>query len=294
MNLKKARRRRNLSILLIPDDNADPISFRISFRLLKVLFAITIIIIIHLVTGGVFYYKYAVVQNKNWELNKENIQLKDDNKKMYSLYEIVEDNQNYLDRVRVALGIKSEEGNHAGTELLSTFTPPTIEVLGEPMMNFEEEESESKLDYLFLTQEKSKSSYHSFVRNVPTLLPVEGFLSTTFQDTDWFLPYRHLGIDISAQAGKEVKAAADGVILFADWTNDLGYLMIIDHLYGFVTYYGHNQLLLKRERSTVKKGDVIALLGNSGISTGPHLHFEIWKDGVPVNPKEYLLTFQNK
>jgi murein DD-endopeptidase MepM/ murein hydrolase activator NlpD len=297
MNLTKPKRQRNLSILLIPDDNADAISFRISFRLLKILFAVAIVIIIHIVSGGLFYYKYAVVDDKNWELNKENNQLKADNKKMYSLYEIVEGNQKYLDRVKTALGINrgSEGGSTIGAELLSTFTPPTVDIIGEPGVEYEQEgETQSKLDYLFLTNEKSNNSYHFFVRNIPTMLPVEGFLSTNFQDTDWFLPYRHLGIDISAQAGKEIKAAADGVILFANWTNDLGYLVIIDHLNGFVTYYGHNQVLLKRERSTVKKGDVIALLGNSGKSTGPHLHFEIWKDGVPVNPKEYLLTFQYK
>ena len=293
MNIKKAKRKRNLSILLIPDDNADPISFRISFRMLKIIFFIIVVIIIHMITGGVFYYKYAVVNNRNWELKKENIQLKDDNKKMYSLYEIVDEYIKYQDRVKAALGIaKENEFSHSkSTDILSTFTP-TIDVVGETTFDLEEPESESQLDYLFLTVKKS--NYHSFAKNIPTKLPVEGFLTTGFQDADWFLPYRHLGIDIAAKAGTPVRAAADGVVLFANWTNDLGYLIIIDHLNGFVTYYGHNQVLLKKERSTVRKNEVIALLGNSGKSTAPHLHFEIWKDGVPVNPKEYLLTFQNK
>jgi murein DD-endopeptidase MepM/ murein hydrolase activator NlpD len=71
----------------------------------------------------------------------------------------------------------------------------------------------------------------------------------------------------------------------------LGNLVIIYHKNGYFTYYGHNQRLLINRNSVVKKGSTIALVGNSGISSAPHLHFEIWKDGIPLDPKDYLLAY---
>ena len=292
MNFRKNKRHRNLSILLIPDDNADPLTFQVSFKLLKILTFLSIIIIIHVITGTVFYYKFFVVNKKNTSLNIENTQLKEDNKKMYSLYDIVDDFLKYQNRVRTALGINKglEISNRKSLDLVNNMSP-TLDMFNGKSLDIESSESESQLDFLLLTETKSR--YHDFAKNVPTFLPVQGILTTNFQGGDWFLPNRHLGIDIAANLGAEVKAAADGVVLFANWTNDLGYLLIIDHLNGFLTYYGHNQVLLKRERSIINKGDIVARVGNSGKSTAPHLHFEIWKEGVAVNPKEYLLTFQN-
>ncbi|MFQ5636631.1 MAG: M23 family metallopeptidase, partial [bacterium] len=137
-----------------------------------------------------------------------------------------------------------------------------------------------------------KSKIHNYAENVPTLLPVKGFLTLDFQKDGWFSPKTHTGVDIVAKKGTLVRAAGGGVVIFSNWTLDLGYLVIIDHGGGLLSYYGHNQRLLKPERTFVKKGEPIALLGTSGKSSGPHLHFEIWNDGVPVDPKEYILAFE--
>jgi murein DD-endopeptidase MepM/ murein hydrolase activator NlpD len=137
-----------------------------------------------------------------------------------------------------------------------------------------------------------KRKVDRFPENLPTLLPVEGFLTSDFKKESWFIPKTHTGIDIAAKKGSVVRAAGAGVIIFANWTFDLGNLIIVDHGDGVFSYYGHNQRILKGEKSYVKKGEAIALLGSSGRSSGPHLHFEIWKDGVPVDPKEFILAFQ--
>ncbi len=129
--------------------------------------------------------------------------------------------------------------------------------------------------------------------NLPTLLPVEGFLTTEFSTGKWVAPFRsHPGIDIAAKSGSVVLAAGDGQVVFANWTYDLGNLIIIYHGDNIFSYYGHNERLLAHDKMFVKKSEPIALLGNSGKSSGPHLHFEVWKDGAAIDPRQILLTFR--
>lgn len=290
--MKKKRRIRDLTVMLIPDDFADPISFRISFTRLKILGIIAIIVVVHMITGIVYYWKFGVVSNKNRKLNKENIELREDNKKLYSMYEIVDNVLKSQDRVKAALGINRgfEISDRRSAEFLNNISPSIDVIPNQSPQLKEKKQVEGKLDFLTHT----KSTYHGFAENMPTYLPVEGILTTDYHEADWFIPHRHLGIDIAAKKGTSVRAAADGIVLFANWTNGLGNLIIIDHLNGFITCYGHNQTLFKKERHTVKKGEIIAQLGSSGISTAPHLHFEIRKNGVPVDPKEYLISFQSR
>lgn len=122
---------------------------------------------------------------------------------------------------------------------------------------------------------------------LPLQLPVSGYIARGFD------PARaHYGIDIAGRRGSPIVAAADGYILFAGWAYDAGYMMIIAHSGGYFTFYKHNQSLLKTPNAFVKRGEPIALLGNTGaMSHGPHLHFEVWKDGIPRDPSEYVLNF---
>lgn len=122
----------------------------------------------------------------------------------------------------------------------------------------------------------------------PLVVPAEGFISRGF-DPEQF----HYGIDFAGKVGSSVFAAADGNVVFAGWTYDDGYTMLVTHGQGIMTGYKHNEALLRTTGMAVKRGEVIALLGNTGkTSSGPHLHFEVWKDGVPQDPANYLLTTQ--
>lgn len=293
---KRKKRSKHLSILIIPDDYSDPLTFKISSRMVKILGIIASILVIHILTGTVFYYKFSVTNRYCSKLERENINLKDDNRKINQLYDTVEDFIQFNSRLRNALGVDQgfEISDRKKSQVMNTFRR-NIDMV--PANHSEEEppvqnvplSSKGKLNFL----SRSKSNYHQFASNIPTYLPVEGLLTIDFRKGDWFLP-NHLGIDIAASRGTSVHAAADGVVIFANWTEDLGNLIIIYHFNNFFTYYGHNQILLKKENSIVKKGETIALVGSSGRSTAPHLHFELWKDGIPVDPKEYLLAFQNK
>ncbi|HAL57597.1 MAG TPA: hypothetical protein DCP63_14295 [Bacteroidetes bacterium] len=120
----------------------------------------------------------------------------------------------------------------------------------------------------------------------PVVMPTEGYLTRGFHPEG-----RHYGLDIAGRAGTLVNAGADGYVVFGGWTSDDGYKVILSHPGGFLTFYKHNQSLLTSTNSFVRRGEPIALLGNSGqTSAGPHLHFEIWKDGTPVDPAEYILN----
>jgi murein DD-endopeptidase MepM/ murein hydrolase activator NlpD len=104
-------------------------------------------------------------------------------------------------------------------------------------------------------------------------------------------PYRytsHIGLDIAAKEGTPVLAAATGIIMFAGWTYPYGQLILISHPSGFSTFYGHNQAMLVTAGENVVQGQPIGLLGNSGRSTAPHLHFEIWEEDHPIDPLTML------
>ncbi|RKD31466.1 hypothetical protein BET03_12605 [Thermohalobacter berrensis] len=102
----------------------------------------------------------------------------------------------------------------------------------------------------------------------------------------------HYGIDISNKYGTSIKAAGTGVVTYAGYNGGYGKVIMINHGYGYQTVYGHNNKLLVRTGERVKKGQVIAKMGNTGKSTGPHLHFEIRYYGKPINPKNILNNFK--
>ncbi len=98
----------------------------------------------------------------------------------------------------------------------------------------------------------------------------------------------HSGVDISIPEGTRVKATADGIVSYAGWSAGSGHTVVIEHGRGFSTAFAHNQRNLVRVGQKVRRGDVIALSGSTGLSTGPHVHYEIWKNGRHVNPNAYF------
>lgn len=98
----------------------------------------------------------------------------------------------------------------------------------------------------------------------------------------------HEGLDIAARTGTPVHATADGIVSRAQTAPGYGKLVVIDHGYGYRTYYGHNSKLYVKAGQRIKTGDKVAAVGNTGASTGSHLHYEVRLNGVPLNPYKYL------
>jgi len=121
--------------------------------------------------------------------------------------------------------------------------------------------------------------------NFPTMAPVFGTLTRTYEPD-----LGHFGIDIASTIGEEFISVAEGTVVSSGWTIDHGYVISVQHKEGILSVYKHCSKLYKTQGEKVFKGDVLGLVGNTGISSsGPHLHFEIWKDGVSQNPEPYLI-----
>jgi murein DD-endopeptidase MepM/ murein hydrolase activator NlpD len=98
----------------------------------------------------------------------------------------------------------------------------------------------------------------------------------------------HTGMDISSRPGVPIKATADGIVSFSGRSGANGNLVAVEHGFGYQTFYAHNKKNIVKIGQVVKRGEIIAYVGSTGSSTGPHVHYEIWKDGKSVNPKRHL------
>ncbi len=140
--------------------------------------------------------------------------------------------------------------------------------------------------FKFLDEQKT------ILASTPSVWPTTGWISSRFgYRTSPFTGKRefHKGLDISARSGSPVVASADGMVSFSGLDRGYGKTLTIKHGYGLTTRYAHFKKLLVKKGQFVKKGEIIGLVGNSGRSTGPHLHYEVHLHGVPVNPMKYII-----
>ena len=146
------------------------------------------------------------------------------------------------------------------------------------------EEMEREDNYALIFSSKINPGKISLA-NISLFPPVKGYITSGFA-----VENDHYGIDIVAPDEEPVKAILDGTVIVSSWTLETGYIIGIQHEYNLVSFYKHNSILLKKVGNFVKAGDAIAIIGSSGeLTTGPHLHFEIWLNGIPVNPEDYIV-----
>jgi len=114
--------------------------------------------------------------------------------------------------------------------------------------------------------------------------PLTGIISSSYNPK-----IGHYGVDIVSRKNEPIKSVADGTVILASWTQDAGYVITVQHKSNVISVYKHNSSLLKKPGDFVNAGDVIAIIGNTGeLTSGPHLHFELWYNGNPVDPEEFV------
>lgn len=153
----------------------------------------------------------------------------------------------------------------------------------------------SKKDSIFRLEYEEETRNNLFNNNIMTdinpefklvsfFAPINGIVTNHFNRAE-----KHFGTDLVSSNNSVIKATADGTVIYADWTVENGYCIGIQHNGNLFSVYKHNAVLLKEEGDFVSAGDAIAIYGNSGsLSTGPHLHFELWYNGTPLNPEDYI------
>jgi murein DD-endopeptidase MepM/ murein hydrolase activator NlpD len=166
--------------------------------------------------------------------------------------------------------------------------------------------TEQMIEHLILQIDRQKDSHpeinqpqennRPFFSSIPNIRPLNGRITSEFGMREHPIYKRvlfHSGIDFSAPEGTRVHSTGDGIVSFSGYERGYGQKVTIAHGYGFKTIYAHLSKSLVRQGQRVSRGEVIALSGNTGISTGPHLHYEIHKDNVKVNPSAYFFDDSN-
>jgi Membrane proteins related to metalloendopeptidases len=166
----------------------------------------------------------------------------------------------------------------------------TIDSLAQNNANYDIPRTRAEEEFVRTFEEEEK--YNLAVLNIFPIVadevffykPVNGVLTSAYEPE-----IRHYGVDLAAEPKESVMSTLDGTVIYTGSDPNHGNVIHIQHKNGFLSVYKHNDLLLKTEGDQVVAGEAIALVGNTGsLSTGPHLHFELWYRGSPVNPEEYI------
>jgi murein DD-endopeptidase MepM/ murein hydrolase activator NlpD len=157
-----------------------------------------------------------------------------------------------------------------------------------------------QLDIASIRQKEGFESLFNFLQDqrnllssTPAIRPTKGWVTSGFgYRSSPFTGLRefHKGLDIATRQGTPIIATADGIVSFVGTKGLLGKVVAIDHGHGMSTQYGHVEKITKKSGEAVKRGDIIAYVGVSGRTTGPHVHYEVRLNGIPVNPTKYILN----
>lgn len=264
-----------VTIMLIPHSSTNPINIKfpsIAVALSVFLWVCGSVFVISVAIDTLEYYhmkeRLAYYTSQFMQLESAIKQIKSAEAEFKKLLSNPEDKKAILEKVQMP---QSDATGSADLESLKESIKQTIETVSD-IREFLKEQ---------------KSLYHA----TPQGWPVQGRVTSEFGNR--LNPFTnryefHPAIDISTPHGSPIKATADGIVSFSGWSYGNGNLIVIEHGFGFSTLYAHNKTNLVSVGQKVKRGDIIAYVGATGNATGPHLHYEVWKDGIAQNPLSYI------
>lgn len=263
---------KKLSIVVVPHDNARTRNYSLSYRLLYTLVTLLTILALVIVLFVATYARVLYTARKARKLEREKQKLLSQVAQIDSLKGEMVRIEAMSIQIKKMLGVELSPADSAVMARLSSVVKSPA-IAGD-LTNRQEETTEQK----------------QLLKAVPSIWPVRGYVTRKFRTTggEKSADY-HPGIDIAVQRNTPVKACADGVVVTSTWDDTYGYMVVIDHGFGIQTLYGHNARNLVKEGQRVHKGQTIAFVGSSGKSSAPHLHFEMRKNALPVDPMRYLL-----
>lgn len=301
--------KKSFTLMVIPDHDAPVKRYTIQRSFLMQV-GMGLMLVVGLSAGAsIHYFQVAADASENRILREENLTLRS---QLKSVRERIEHIGSTLDRVErfdqklravtllsdpqrnLAMGpTEPEAGTTAPatdtqfTQLTTTETPKAL--MGRlDRLSAEATRQEQSLQELQAYFQDQKS----LLASTPSVWPARGWVTSDFGSRlDPYTADRvmHAGIDIAAPHGKEIYSPSDGTVVFAGLEGGYGNVLVIDHGYGIKTRYGHLAKMLVKPGDKVKRGALIAAVGNTGRSTGPHLHYEVRVNGIPQNPRKFIL-----
>ena len=273
--IKYIKKLKNFSVIFIPEDTSHRArSLKLSFpNLLWIGILYTFIIAVFgfymlSLTGLDYYFLPANAGLRDQDRQK----VEEINTKMIFLVRELEKLKATNDRLKYALIL-------GDSTLLDSFNQPKDTIKRDRTLPAEG--NILTIIYKLLFDESIQDESLLFIK------PINGFLSRKF-DSD----KGHMGLDFAVKEDTPIYASAGGFVIFADYTVNDGYMIMLNHLNGYISVYKHCSSLIKGARENVEQGELLALSGNTGRkTTGPHLHFEIWNNGKPVDPEKHFINY---
>lgn len=267
---------KRITLMIIPEGSEKVYSRTFASKFFKIILAVAGVWIILLLAATFYYSKLTIAAARSSSLAEENNNLRGYLAKVVEIEKNFKKNRELVARLAEMAGVD-----------LESYEPPDAFVLDstaavtEPKANAGETIDTAAGAKIPISKDELARE------TIPQGRPLYGWISRAFSSQEESAD-RHLGLDFAVKNGTPVAATASGVVTFAGWDDTFGNLVIIDHGNGFETCYGHNGKLLVEEGQNVLKGDIIALSGNTGRSSAPHLHYEIRRNGEAVDPAPYL------
>jgi murein DD-endopeptidase MepM/ murein hydrolase activator NlpD len=301
------------TLIVVPDHQSQVKRYRIQRRFLVQVLSGLAILLVMAGIGTWHYFQVARDAQENHSLREENLVLRG---QLRVIRERVDHMGSTLDRVERfdqklrSLTLLSDPRVNGGLPMGPTEGDPSSKVPGSPdgpavarvQTSDNPRALTSRLDKLTADatrQEQSLQELQAYFQDqrlllasVPSVWPVRGFVTSDFgQRLDPYTADRvmHAGLDIANDFGKEVISPSDGTVVFAGLEGGYGNVLVIDHGYGIKTRYGHLSKIGVKPGDHVKRGQSVAAIGNTGRSTGPHLHYEVRVNGVAQNPRKFIL-----
>ncbi len=293
------------TVLVVPDRSNKSMRFRVPMGMFT---RLAFVLGILLVSGVAAAYHYARVVSQAADdrvLKEENTQLRSElqqiREKVYTINKTL-DRVEKLDQKLRSISMLSDSN---GKLAIGPVGAKDDDEVGAKLAALDPEDAptvSSKLDTLSAEAAKQEQSLQemqeyfqdqqSVLASAPSIWPARGWVTSDFgHRLDPYTAERvmHKGLDIAAPFGTTVVAPADGTVVFASTEGGYGNVLVIDHGYGIKTRYGHLSQILVKAGQKIHRGDKVALTGNTGRSTGPHLHYEVRVNGIPENPRKFIL-----
>lgn len=303
--------------MVIPERTRRVHKVVVPFFLVKLGVVLVSLSVVFLLIIGIDYIHVLGRMGENKALKGENFKLRQElqqvRNKVDSMESTIERVRNYAKKLQMLTGqgdknstdlpwggeVESREpASGSKSEKHSKLFIPE-EVSGTPHFeNVNLEERVDQLQRISTSAEAGLSRLHvrllaksAIMNATPSLIPIAGWISSSFgyRRNPYDGSYRlHAGVDIAAEPGTPVRAPADGFVIFSGYREGYGKCVVLDHGYGIRTLFAHNSKLFTNNGIRVKRGETISQVGSTGHSTGPHLHYEVRKNGVPVNPATFF------